>query len=484
MRAVAVGGGGKSKGQNPSCCGFAGAGGGYSEKWFTVSAGNTVNIVVGRQEGNSTVAYTPGGIAITGGGASGCTAGTAAGGDWNSSGGCAGWNMNYCGGGASHYCGSCVYTFATTCCGYCVVYSGVSSKQIDPQHGGDDCCNARYAGGGSAGSFIWSTGGAGQMAWNNMDNYGQGYGATGGGGGGIGYITRCGMRSPICSCVCPAYWSSSSGYPVDSRACFPAAAGGGGGTKWQCVVYCDCQNYSGCCQAGHWKAGHGGWGGYDNDEGRGDCILWGWFQNPSANWGVYHPRYEYYAPGPSPKVYPWHDIHGIRGSGSAGRNLYKDNGYWGDCSWATRHPMSMPPSPRAGEGAGTGAVVYACCSNSSVGYGQANSENIVNWTLLCCLGITNKVCCADKMAQQLFPNIISCAGVLGGAGGTGICHMASKAGKGGGAGVVRNYIMCVCYGGSYNLCNGTGPALAFPPSELDWRLSTAGTGMVILYWKD
>jgi hypothetical protein len=26
--------------------------------------------------------------------------------------------------------------------------------------------------------------------------------------------------------------------------------------------------------------------------------------------------------------------------------------------------------------------------------------------------------------------------------------------------------------------------LAFPPCDLDWRASTAGTGMALLYWKD
>jgi hypothetical protein len=88
------------------------------------------------------------------------------------------------------------------------------------------------------------------------------------------------------------------------------------------------------------------------------------------------------------------------------------------------------------------------------------------------------------MHQQLFPYILSCAGTLGGSGGVGICHMASTAGKGGGAGVNRSYILCICWGGSFNNCNGGGTPLAFPPCDLDWRVSTAGTGMAILYWKD
>ena len=50
LRVISVGGGGKSKCTNGNCCGFAGAGGGYSEKVDRVLSGCTVTIVVGRQE--------------------------------------------------------------------------------------------------------------------------------------------------------------------------------------------------------------------------------------------------------------------------------------------------------------------------------------------------------------------------------------------------------------------------------------------------
>ena len=69
MRAIAIGGGGKSKGQNPACCGMAGAGGGYAERAFGVTEGEIVSVVVGRQEANTTITYSTGGIALTGGGA-------------------------------------------------------------------------------------------------------------------------------------------------------------------------------------------------------------------------------------------------------------------------------------------------------------------------------------------------------------------------------------------------------------------------------
>jgi hypothetical protein len=142
----------------------------------------------------------------------------------------------------------------------------------------------------------------------------------------------------------------------------------------------------------------------------------------------------------------------------------------------------------AGEGAGTGGVVYNCCEMSSMGMScqvaGATACAGINMLLVCCLGTTNRVCCADKMLDQLFPYVTHCAGTLGGSGGVGTCNLASRAGKGGGAGIPRSYLLCVCWGGSFDLCNGSGPPLAFPPCDLDWRASMAGTGMAIIYWKN
>ncbi len=489
MRAIAVGGGGKVKPCNPACCGTAGGGGGYAEKYFTVSAGCSIQITVGRQEGNTSVTYTPGSILVTGGGAAACTGGSASGGDWNSTGGEGGYNRNYCGGGASHYCGACIYTYATNCCGYCVVWSGISARSLDPSHDSGTCCVARYAGGGSAGSWIWTSGGAGQCAFNNMDNYGQGYGPTAGGGGGIGYISRCAIRDPICACICVKGNCNYAG-PVVPRSSCPAHAGGGGGTKWQCVEYCVCQNYEGCCESGRYRSGPGGWGGKMNNEGREDWWIWG-YQHHSPWGSTIHPRSCITEPGLSPKFYPWHDIHDMAGSGSAGRNINVGNNDWGYCGWATANPYNHKPSRISGEGAGTGGVVFGCCDLCSYGMqccvaGSAtNACGSINWELVCCLGTTNKVCCAERMMDALFPFIISCAGTLGGAGGVGVCHIASKAGKGGGSGINRSYILCICYGGAFDCCNqAAGTPLAFPPCILDYLASPAGTGMAILYWKD
>ena len=55
---------------------------------------------------------------------------------------------------------------------------------------------------------------------------------------------------------------------------------------------------------------------------------------------------------------------------------------------------------------------------------------------------------------------------------------------GGGAGMVRCFLHCVCWGGSFNNCNGGGTPLAFPPCKLDQLASTAGTGMAVIYWKN
>lgn len=485
FRAIAIGGGGKSYITCTACCGTAGGGGGYSERVDTVNAGCTVTIVVGRQQQDTTIAYTNSGSTartLTGGGAVGPLPGVASGGDWNSNGGNGGINCNYCGN-LSHYCGSCIYQYTTTCCGYCVVWSGVSGRQIDPDHGADDCCGARYSGGGSAGSWIWQTGGMGQSAHNAVPVFSLGYGASAGGGGGIGYIDIPAIRSAWCTCICHLtnYNGTTGTTRLFRNMWYPNAAGGGGGTKYQCCMYCVCQTYEGMCCQGKFRNGPGGWGGLNNNEGREQSMYW------VANCGPNNHNFPYHQDrpqGPPPKQYPWHDIHSMAGSGSSGRSMMSNCCYNGD--WQSPIFDCLPNN--SGEGAGTGAISYFCCNATQSFFNGCFQQGVdacgsINWQLVCCLGTTGQICCSDKMYQSLFPYVLSCAGTLGGSGGVGICHYASRAGKGGGAGVNRSYILCICWGGTYNLCNGTGAALAFPPCDLDWRASTAGTGMAILYWK-
>ena len=484
VRTIAVGGGGKAK-CTQTCCGYAGAGGAYAEKWDSVAGGATINVVVGRQEQDTTISYTNAGaeaVTMTAGGAAGCNQGTASGGDWNSTGGRAGKNCNYCGGSYSHYCGSCICCYATTCCGYCVVWSGVSARRMDPQHDSNGCCQAKYAGGGSAGSFIYCCGGAGQGAYNNTNSTSESA-TSAGGGGGIGYIDRKCAISHSCNCICMKQGYNGQLYGSKLRdACRMPAAGGGGGTAYQCCDNCVNHHLQGCCMHGRWRNGPGGWGGEHNNEGRGREMFWGTSMAPNSHGDSYYTDIE---PGPAPKKYHWHDIHEMCGSGSSGRSMMfrcRQQDGW----WAGHHIDGNPDN--AGEGAGTGGVVYNCCNLHSV-YGNcclagADACGTLNWNLICCLGTTNKICCADKMMETLHPYVLACAGTLGGAGGTGICHMTQKAGKGGGAGVSRSAILCICHGGSYDNCNGSGPALAFPPAELDWRVSNAGTGMALIYWKD
>jgi hypothetical protein len=480
IRTIAVGGGGKVKGCSPTCCGFAGAGGGYVERTDTVAAGCTVTIVVGRQEQDTTIAYTNSSAVartLTAGGAAGCTPGTATGGDWNSTGGQAGYNYSN---GIS--CGRCVYVTTMTCCGYCLVYSGISGRTIDPNHA-QGCCFPMFAGGGSAGSWIWPTGGSGQCTiGQNQICQGDSYGPVAGGGGGIGYINRDWQGNWNCACVCVKN-QCGIGYPF-RRSCFPASAGGGGGTKFQCTTCFEFWSSDGYCEYGTWRMGEGGWGGRNNDEGRSEWLHW-WCSNNQACMG----RSNYFDQGPSPRRYPWHDIHEMAGSGSPGQGFHfvcyqSDEGNM----WNVGHRYHPYNCVNAGEGAGTGGVVYNCCEMSSMGMsccvGGADAFTGINMQLVCCLGTTNRVCCADKMLDQLFPYVTHCAGTLGGSGGVGTCNLASRAGKGGGAGIPRNYLLCVCWGGSFNLCNGSGPALAFPPCDLDWRASMAGTGMAIVYWRN
>jgi hypothetical protein len=90
----------------------------------------------------------------------------------------------------------------------------------------------------------------------------------------------------------------------------------------------------------------------------------------------------------------------------------------------------------------------------------------------------------ESIARDLVPGFISKAGTLGGSGGIGVLGFASKAGFGGGAGHYKRFVSCVCWGGNFDLCNGSGAALAFPPCILDNIVNNAGSGMAIIYWKD
>jgi len=482
LRTIAVGGGGKVKGCSPVCCGMAGAGGAYVERTDTVVPGCIVTVVVGRQEQDTTISYVCAGGAtrlLTAGGAAACTPGVGSGGEWNSSGGCAGFNQS-----SGVSCGKCVYVTGVLVCGYCLVYSGVSGRTIDPDHS-VTCCQPGYAGGGSAGSWIWTTGGAGQRTINqNQICQGDTYSAIAGGGGGIGYIARDWQGSQNCTCVCVKS-QCGIGYPF-RKTCHPIASGGGGGTKFQCQSCFEFWANDGFCAAGTWRMGEGGWGGQNNDEGRSGWLHW-WCSNNSACMG----RSTWLQQGPSPKRYPWHDIHEMSGSGSPGQGFHavcyqSDEGNL----WNQGHRQAPLDCVNAGEGAGTGGVVFNCCAVTSMGMSCCVQGALacigINMTLVCCLGTSGRICCADKMLDQLFPYVVHCAGTLGGSGGVGTCNLASRAGKGGGAGIPRNYLLCVCWGGNFDFCNNNpaNPLLAFPPCDLDWRASMAGTGMAIIYWKN
>jgi hypothetical protein len=91
---------------------------------------------------------------------------------------------------------------------------------------------------------------------------------------------------------------------------------------------------------------------------------------------------------------------------------------------------------------------------------------------------------AYEHVRGIATGIISQAGIFGGSGGIGVHGYASKAGLGGGAGMFKCYIVCICHGGSFNNCNGGATPLAFPPCILDNIVSNAGSGVAIIYWKD
>jgi len=477
IRTIAVGGGGKASYSASTTTNYAGAGGGYVERVDTIASGCTVTIVVGRQSQDTAIAYTNSSAVartLTAGGAVCCNPGIATGGDWNSIGGAAG--CAYSG----YYCGVGNCFLGTSCCGYCLIYSGYGITYNPQNYPG--YCSGKAPGGGSAGSWIWSCGGMGSGANHDDQMSGAGFGSVAGGGGGIGYICRKGATSSSCDCICTPE-KCGQFYPGGRKSCAMSGTSGGGGTKYQRCDTCHGRTigFRGMCVSGQFHYGAGGWGGYDNEEGR--DTRWTWF-----NSGCMPNRSFWQEHGPQPKRYEWHDIHSMCGSGSQGNGL-EDTQCYRNCSlWNQGGRLAMNAWHNAGEGAGTGGVAYFCCEPTSMNIpncmnGAACNPGI-NWILLCCLGTNNRMCCADRMQDQLFPYITHCAGTLGGAGGVDIMWMASRAGKGGGAGMVRCYLLCVCYGGSYDTCNGGGTPLAFPPCKLDELASTAGTGMAVIYWKN
>ena len=478
IRTIAIGGGGKSSYAASATTHYAGAGGGYVERVDTIAAGCAVTIVVGRQQQDTTIAYTNSSAVartLTAGGAVCCNPGTATGGDWNSIGGASG--CSYSGG---NYCGIGNCFTNTTCCGYCLVYYGYGIAYSPENSPGGSAGHA--PGGGSAGSWIWPCGGNGSGSTYEDQLSGSGYGSSAGGGGGIGYICKQGSMSSSCSCICTQERCGQY-YTEGRKTSYPSGTSGGGGTKLQRCDNCYSRNvgFRGMCVSGQWHNGAGGWGGYDNDEGRDSRFTW--FMAGCQNGRSFVQDH-----GPQPKRYEWHDIHSMCGSGSQG-NSFEDGACYRSCgNWNQGPRLAQNAWHNSGEGAGTGGIAYYCCEPTSMNIpncmGGAACRPGINFNLLCCLGQCNRICCADRMQDQLFPYITHCAGTLGGAGGVDIMWMASRAGKGGGAGMARCYLLCVCWGGSYDCYNGSGAVLPFPPCKLDQLASTAGTGMAVIYWKN
>lgn len=492
IRTVAVGGGGKPCGAfTLSCRGWAGAGGGYVESVDTINPGCNITVVVGRQQQDTSISYTcSGGVAVThtAGGAAGCVPGTA-----SSTGAAANILMRSTGGQPGAMCnyqeavGTCPSTcfcyYFTTCCGYCIVYQCNCISHVQ-----EDYCTSYYPGGGSAGSFMFTNGGNGQCVYNKgitgvFTNNNTG-GAIAGGGGGIGYVNKDWVATAFCNCVCVNY---AEGHTI--QRCAPTVAGGGGGTRWApCNSTCERMLWNGLCENGIWRDGAGGWGGCDNQEGRPGTIYW--VCHPCNSAGSSHWEM---CCGVSPRFYPWHDIHSMKGSGSSGKAI-STCGY---CSyqgnkWIRGANFGGPPDD-AGEGAGTGGAVYICCYTCDTDWPSYNCSGGsaglgIDWCVVCMLGLSNKVGDAynENVRRSIMPGFISYAGTLGGSGGIGVFGYASKAGFGGGGGHFKCHIYCVCWGTGFDCCNGniSNGVLAFPPCILDNIASNAGSGLAIIYWKD
>jgi len=486
-RTVLVGGGGKPKcGSVPdasgsTCASAAGAGGAYSEKNHAVTGGSTYFCInVGRQEQDTTMSCN-GSAVHTAGGASGCVAGVATGGDWNSCGGAAGYSCNYCGSSYSHYCGSCKCFNVTTCCGYCVVY-----QYTEGSHDGNGCCTANIVGGASAGSWLATCGGA---AWCTCGYGGTSHGAVVGGGAGIGdWIAQgCTWHYSCCNCICMVGCQFIPGFLTWCTNCPPSAQGGGGTSLGQT----QCRSWaSQDCTGGLWKGGDGGRGGANPKESQAWHVEWGYGAYCSYPFGsVYcYTTHCYACSEDGPQKQEWWDIHDMAGSGAPGTVASKAN-----CMTCRGYFLGTRPR-NAGEGAGTGGIATTCCNPLMMGNmigttagangGTSGSPN-VNWCKICQLGVCGWCDQAWLMQDALFPFFITCAGTLGGSGGVSWCGYSSKAGKGGGGGQAKCQFLCVCWGGAFDCCNGAATTpLAFPPCLLDQMVSNAGTGMAIIYYRE
>ena len=133
--------------------------------------------------------------------------------------------------------------------------------------------------------------------------------------------------------------------------------------------------------------------------------------------------------------------------------------------------------------------MHYCCDAQQQGWGMGANNNsggpLINWLKICQLGLCGQTDQAYKMVDSLFPNFITCAGILGGSGGVGICTMTSKAGYGGGGGEAKCQFLCICYGGAFDCCNQVAATpLAFPPCILDNLVSNAGSGYALIYYRD
>jgi len=469
-RTIVVGGGGKPKCISiGSCCSAAGSGGGLSEKYFTVTPGTTIGITVGRQEGTSSV--TCNSVAIhSATGASGCVRGAGSGGDWNSTGGYGGWGCNYCAGSVSHWCGSCKYLCTVACCGYCVVYTCLNSS-----NGGTDCCNTIVNGGGSAGSPVNLCGGSASCVCGYL------HAGVAAGGAGIGGQAQSYWHYSCCNCNCIFNNNGHSDHD-HPRLPHPTSAQGGGGT--QINPSACCRSWQGQCINGIWLGGAGGPGGTDQNESEGWTFEWGWSAYCAWPFGVrccsqWKVRCGY----SDPVREPWWDIQDIKGSGSPGHVAEWHQRF--SCMGTT---WGIRPS-NAGEGSGTGGIMHYCCDAQQQGWGMGATNGsggpLINWTKICQLGLCGQTDQAYKMVDSLFPNFITCAGILGGSGGVGICAMTSKAGYGGGGGEAKCQFLCICYGGTFDTCNGNGVTpLAFPPCILDNLVSNAGSGYALIYYRD